>query len=338
VIAFDQHMLVMILEALGPIHVEGESAPIDAGNVISYMRSSKSPPADQPVPADWSRKGFMDKITQAMLLKIFQGTEVPWRRLGSALFQGLNQHHLLLQVDHPALGPLITRHNWDGRLQYEEGDFLMVVDSNLGFNKTNAVVETSLTYDVDLTDLAQPVSSLTVTHQNNASSEVACLHWDKQRAAGQEDYPIDDCYWDYMRVYAPLGTQLLDAAAQQIPGGWMILKQGVPARVDVLDEELNGLQAFGTLKVVPGGQSLTTMFQFHLPAQVLLKEGDRIHYRLKLKKQPGTVANPLILRIHFPNSLMVDSVSPDALIEGDHILLETDLRTDLVLSVDFRQK
>jgi hypothetical protein len=71
---------------------------------------------------------------------------------------------------------------------------------------------------------------------------------------------------------------------------------------------------------------------------VLLKEGDRIHYRLKIKKQPGTVANPLILRIHFPNSLMVDSVSPDALIEGDHILLETDLRTDLVLSVDFRQK
>jgi hypothetical protein len=279
----------------------------------------------------------MDKITRAMLVQIFQGTEVPWRELGYALFQGLRQHHLLLQVDNPTLAPVLARYHWDGSLGYEEGDFLMVVDSNVGFNKTNAVVDTSLSYDVGLTELAAPISTLTVTH-HNASATAKCVQWGAQRLEGQQDYPIDACYWNYMRVYVPFGTELLDATPQRIPKGWMLTERGVPARVDLLEEELQGLQAFGTLKVVPGGDSITTTFQFRLPEQVLRRDGDQISYRLNIKKQPGTIDNPIIVRVHFPNGLRVESVSPHALIEGDHILIETDLRTDLVLTVDFRQK
>jgi hypothetical protein len=200
------------------------------------------------------------------------------------------------------------------------------------------VVDTSLTYDVDLTELASPISTLTVTHHNKASENVECIQWGGQRPAGQEEYPIDACYWDYMRVYVPFGTELLDAIPQRIPNKWMILERGIPARMDVLEEEINGLQAFGTLKVVPGGKSITTTIEFRLPEQVLVREGERISYRLKIKKQPGTVANPVILRIHFSNELTLESVSPDAIIEGDHIFLETDLRTDLVLSVNFLEK
>jgi hypothetical protein len=231
----------------------------------------------------------------------------------------------------------MARYHWDGSVGYEEGDFLMVVDSNLGFNKTNAVVDTRLSYDVDLTDLASPFSTLTVTH-HNASATAECVQWGAQRVEGQEDYPIDACYWNYMRVYVPFGAELLAATPQRIPNGWILTKRGVPARVDVLEEELQGLQAFGTLKVVPGGESLTTTLQFRLPGQVLLREGDRIRYRLQIRKQPGTIANPIVIRIHVSNRSMIESVSPQAVIEGDHILIETDLRTDLDLNVDFRQK
>ncbi|MCK7500511.1 MAG: hypothetical protein MZW92_67410 [Comamonadaceae bacterium] len=39
----------------------------------------------------------------------------------------------------------------------------------------------------------------------------------------------------------------------------------MPARVDELEEELPGVQGFGTFLVLPGGQSLDTGFQFTLP-------------------------------------------------------------------------
>ncbi len=41
VIAFDQRFLVMLLEAIGPVRVEGEAAPVTAANVVAYMRQSK---------------------------------------------------------------------------------------------------------------------------------------------------------------------------------------------------------------------------------------------------------------------------------------------------------
>ena len=159
--------------------------PVDAGNVIAFMRSSKSPPAGQPLPAGWSRKGFMDRIARALLVKIFEGQDISWEKMGSVLFQDLGQEHLLLQFDDPAMTQVIARRGWDGALRYEGGDFLMAVDTNIGFNKTNAVVDTALTYDVDLSDLTQPAATLTVTHHNNASallSPVCSGEWSDRRA------------------------------------------------------------------------------------------------------------------------------------------------------------
>ncbi len=49
----------------------------------------------------------------------------------------------------------------------------------------------------------------------------------------------------------------------------MILGQTVPPQVDILDEKIEGIRGFGTLKVVPGGESLATSFRFGLPASVI---------------------------------------------------------------------
>jgi hypothetical protein len=145
----------------------------------------------------------------------------------------------------------------------------MVVDSNVGFNKTNAVVETKLSYDVDLTNLQSPTASLTVFHKNNSADIGPCKQWNKVRAKGEKDYPITDCYWDYLRVYILPDTYLLDATVQTVPAAWMILNRTIPPQVDVLDEGIDGVRSFGTLKVVPGGQSRRTNFRLALPSRIL---------------------------------------------------------------------
>jgi hypothetical protein len=337
VIAFDQHLLVMLLEALGPLQVEGAPELIDAGNVVGYMRAAKAPPAGQPAPADWNRKGFMNTITHALVSKIFQAQGVGWENIGSALFEGLEQRHLLVRLDDPALAPVIARHGWDGAMGRQAGDFLMVVDSNVGFNKTNAVVQTGLAYDVDLTDSSRPLAALTVTHHNNAAT-AACKHWEKQRLPGQEEYPIDDCYWNYLRVYVPAGAELLDSTPQSVPEEWMLLGHGVQGPVDVLEDELEGLQGFGALMVVPGGEARLTSFQFRLPEGVLLKDGGQTTYHLKVRKQPGTLAVPVIIRVHLPNGSTLESSVPQAVIDGNHLYLETTLVTDLDLDIRFRHE
>jgi hypothetical protein len=340
VIAFDQHMLVMILQVLGPLELTGFNDPVDAGNIIGFMRAAKSPPVGQPVPAGWSRKAFMDKITQAILARIFKGGDVPWESLGKTLLQGLDQKHLLLQLDDATLSGVVAKHGWDGALNPGTGDYLRVVDSNIGFNKTSALVDTSIMYDVDLTDITRPVGRLMVTHRNNSNADVECVQWGGRRAEGEEDYPINACYWNYMRVYKPAGTQLLDATPQVVPNDWMVLGHGVDGRVDELEEDIDGLQAFGTLMVVPGSASVATSFQFDLPEKVMVATPgtDQMVYSLKIDKQPGTIAIPFTLRMHLPNGLAIESAPPDAIIEGNNLLFESNLSVDLALEIVFRVK
>ncbi len=335
VIAFDQHMLVLLLRALGPIEVEGAPYLINSNNIISFMRISKTPPPGRPVPPDWNRKSFMGKVANSILDKIFSGDEIPWKQLGEAGLQGLNERHLLLQLDDPLLKEVISQHSWDGAVKPGAGDFLMVVDANIGFNKTSAVVETQLIYDVDLTDPQIPTSQLTVIHENNSSKDVDCIQWDTER--NKTVYPIDACYYNYMRVYTQAGTKVLDSVTQTVPNAWMILNRGVKAHVDVLDEEIKGLQTFGTLMVVPGGESLNTTMQFGLPRSILedIPDLDQKVYHLTVQKQPGTIAIPIIIRVHLPVLSRLVSNSPVAVKQGDNLLFETDLQTDIEITVLF---
>ena len=336
VIAFDQQMLMNVLSVTGPIEVEDVPYLIDANNVVAYMRQAKTPTAEDLTSSEWTNKVFITKITRALIAKIFSG-DVQLEQLSTMLLQSMDERHLLIQLDSPAMTSLLENYHWDGAVLPGAGDFLMVVDSNVGFNKTNAVVESNISYDVDLTKPLSPTASLTVLHKNNAPAITFCKHWNKVRAEGEKGYPITDCYWNYLRVYLKEGTKLLDATPQFVPDNWMILKQEEQGRVDVLKEEIDGVQAFGTLQVLLGGQSLPVSFQFALPADILKAESgsDQLTYHLKVQKQPGTSAVPITIRVHLPKGASIEKTPPGAIIEDDNILYKTDLRQDIEFEVIF---
>ena len=342
VIAFDQHLLAKILTITGPIQLADADYPIHAGNIITYMREAKIPSNEDRAapdwdPENWGDKSFISDIPVILMEKIF-ADNTDWMGLTSVLIDALNEHHLLIQLDNPSTTSLLNRRNWDGAINATKGDFLMVVDSNIGFNKTNALIETSLIYDVDLTNLENPTSNLSIIHKNNADSNIPCVQWRGYAQNSTEKYyPMNRCYWDYLRVYTPLGTNLLEANPQTIPADWMIRREIVPSQVDILEEGIDTVQGFGLLKVVSGGQSLATNFQFNLPASIVNSSdtGDLLYY-LKIQKQPGTLATPITIRVHFPNNTNFQSTPAGAIIQDNNVLLETNLQIDREIEILFR--
>jgi hypothetical protein len=75
-----------------------------------------------------------------------------------------------------------------------------------------------------------------------------------------------------------------------------------------------------------------------LPETVISQEdgSDQYTYRFKFQKQPGTLANPLVIRIHLPDHSQVESINLDAVLQGSNLLIETDLRTDVHLELVFQ--
>jgi len=337
VIAFDQQFLVILLGATGPLTVEGAPYPITSQNVIEYMRSAKIPPLDEPSPAEWDRKQFISTIAGALLEKIIDGGNNNWRGLATGFLTALDEKHLLLQFDDTEITSILAKYDWDNAVRPAAGDFLMMTDTNVGFNKTTALMNVSLTYDVDLTDSSIPKSTLVINHKNNSSGDVLCAHGDSEQVIDEPTYPTNHCYWNYLRVYKQVDAKLVDSSTHGIPGEWMILGKGIPPRVDVLDEEISGVQGYGTMLVVPGAQSLNTTFEFALPPSVMTRENNSnlFKYRLKVQKQPGTIANPLVIRIHLPDHSQVETINQAAVVQGNNLLIETNLRTDVYVELVF---
>lgn len=338
VIAFDQHFLIEMLNVTGPIVVEGAPYPIDTGNVVQYMRASKTPGAQDVNSSDWSNKAFLNKIAYALIQKLFSG-DVQWESISVELLRALNERHLLLQMDNPAMTSLLADNHWDGAVRPKpDADFLMVVDTNVGFNKTNAVVESSLTYDIDLTNPSSPTGTLTVLHKNNAAQLASCKQWDKVRLDSEKGYPITDCYWNYLRVYTPKGTSLISATPQSVPEDWMMIKPQKTGQVDLLseyDEDITGVQGFGTLQVVPNSSSLAIIFMFALPANVIKASPDEMSYSLKVQKQPGTLAVPISIQARFADNVSIRYISSGGIIQGGNVLYNTDLLNDLEVEIIF---
>ncbi len=343
VIAIDQHVLKSLLSVTGPLEVKEINATVSPENVQEVMRTQKVPPEDRLNDPNWYRKQFMNPIAEAILNRVLSGSGISWPALIQTVIGELDQRHVLAQLDDPVAARLLAARGWDGSIARDQGDFLMTIDTNIGYNKTSAAVSSQVFYNVDMSTPSAPTSSLQVFQRNAAGGPTGQCD---QRPAGVDRstleywYAIDRCYYDYLRVYVPAGSKLVSATPHAVTRDEMVMLDGdVPGRVDNLDDHLSGLQGFGTLLVVPMGGTLETDFQFNLPAGILQSDptsGEQI-YELRVQKQAGTVATPITIRVHLPQGSRVASVSPGQYVQsGDSLLFDLTLTTDAAIRIQFQ--
>jgi hypothetical protein len=347
VIAIDQHTVQRLLGITGEIQIEGEEEPIGEGNALAYMRSAKenTPPAGTQR-KDWDRKQFIERMAEALVeeLLTIETEKVPG--LLRLMMEMLDEKHILLQFDDPEMRALIDERQWDGAVEAETGaDFLMVVDSNVGFNKTNANTETAINYTVDLRDLNQPKGSLAVTirnhstHQATGSGECIQAGGDiRNLPLDQREYVMDDCYWSYLRVYSAEGTRLISSTPQEIPQPWPLREKAITARTDKLEEGITGIRAFGSLLVIPPGEAYTMQFRTQLAESAVTRAAgqDPVSYRLKIQKQPGTDEIPVTLKILIPAGATAENLPEGFSLTNGTLNWSGGLNRDLFFDVSFR--
>lgn len=347
IIALDMQTAVRLLEVLGPVRVENVSLPISHENVLDYMRSAEEK-RPKGVIGTWDRKQFISRLAKPLLEKILNARGQTWTELAPVLLELLDEKHILLQFDHEEAAAFLERMSWDGAVRIpENSDFLMAVDTNMGYNKSNAIMKLDMQYRADLSDPLAPAGNLAITQVNlSTQANVLCEPYFTNRfirpPAPRGEIPdpvynIDECHWGYLRTYLPAGTELRRSTPMEIAAEATMLGETIPARTDDLgSEDIPNAQVFGMLVLTPAGQATTSELEYTLPSTVVTQNEDGSWtYRLKLQKQPGIRSNEVILQLTLPAGARIKKATLPFEAKDGVWTAQFDLRTDMQIEVTF---
>jgi hypothetical protein len=305
VFAFDMLALEALVKAVGPLYLEETQDEITGENVLQKIREFWNPPIPEgktlhewfaelgwsTIKQQWwyGRKDFMGLLAKMILGKLQSGGQP--EQLGGlfwTLKQAVDEKNIQLYFHDPALQGLLATAGMDGTVETEvPGDYLLALDTNMGYNKVNLYVEKLVSYEVNLSQDAAPQATLTLTYHNRSPAEESCEH--EARIEATYEQMAQGCYWNYLRIYVPMGSELLSA-------------EGVTETETLANEY--GKTVFTSFLVVPAAESRTVSFTYRLP---VLPHGE---YKLLVQKQAGTEAVPLKVRIVLPAGVRVLSTQP----------------------------
>ena len=339
VVALDQQAIQRFVEALGPLEILEHPAPLTGANVIQAMRESWAPPVGEGATGEWwrQRKDFMGRLLTAAVHRLQdEPDQVNLAGLGWAALQALEERHIFIYLaDAGPATKALHESGWDGALVDAPGDYLMIVDANLGFNKVNPLIAESLTYTVTLRDPAHPQATLILSHSHTGLATGAPCHHQARYDLSYEQM-MQRCYWDYVRVYVPGESRLLEATPHPIPGRLFLTGKGRTGEAEILAGE-GGKSVFATFLVLAPGEQAETSFVYSLPVGVVEEAGDTWRYRLHIQKQGGTAASDVRVALNLPGGTEIIAASPPPTRrEGDTLLYELNLRTDIELKVSLQ--
>lgn len=336
VIALDQRAVQGLVGALSPLTIGEDGETVTGETVISHIRDAWAP-GDAKQNLEWwrQRKSFMEPLAAAVLQRI-EGGQVDWSTLARTAMDLVRGKHLLAYLSEPSAQALLAALGWDAALRPGPGDFLAITDANLGYNKANARVNQVAAYTVDLAAV-QPTASLVLTYTHTTVNDYPCRP--EVRLDRTYEQMMDRCYWDYLRVYVPQGSQLRDATRLPVPASATWDKTGDSGEVAVRPVPEGPWLSLEVLAVLPPATTQTRSFTWTLPSGVVQVKGDEGSYTLHLIKQPSAAAYPVTLRVRLPEgAVLLDATHTSGLSgTGGWHVVRLNLDRDQVFGVRWRK-
>lgn len=340
VIALDQWFVQALVSAVGPIDVPELDVRVNGRNVIGQMQAAWGPGDDEAASGNWfrNRKSFMGSMMQALLTKVMADpASFDITLLLQAVVESAENKHLLFYMRDDDAAAVLREMAWDGHVDPPGHDFVLPLDTNMGFNKVNAVLERSVVYEVALNENGGGEAALDISYTHpGPSGDEPCVQ--QVTYSGNIQYAdlIDDCYWNYLRVYAPAGSRLTNASRHPVSAEFFNRGQSWDGAPATFDED--GFTVFDNFMLIERGASLISSYRYQLPDGLVTDgdDGTRI-YRLLLAKQAG--AQPQAARLHIvlpPGATPVDVTPTPSRVTGQHVFFEETLDQDLTFTITFR--
>ncbi len=338
-IAINQQFVRLLLRGIGPVYVPELDRNVNANSVIEQMRAEWGPGNDTSNAWVSDRKAFMGPLASAIQTKLenSMATLDPVNLLRQVQ-AAADQRHMQIYMRDPQVAAVLAATGWDGNQALNAGtDYLLVIDSSFGFNKVSAAIEMETAYDVVLTEANGGQATVTLTYNHvfpAVSDQEPCTHGTSYFEGIRYEDLINDCYWNYIRLYTTPGSQLIQSTNHPLSADFLMSGVSWNGDAKVVSDEATPFSVFANFLLIPQGQTVTTNFTYQLPESIVHRDGGKNHYILEIHKQAGVRAQPLNITVTLPPGASLDQTTPAATsVEGQMVTFSTDLGQDMIIEV-----
>lgn len=340
VIAFNPKVVNDVLKITGPIKISGYDAELNDKNFIEVAQGQ-------------AELGYEKTINQPKLFladflsklkETFEGLPLDKKIIIiKSLIANLDEKDIQAVFRNENAQAFIRAHNWDGRVNETDGDYLAIVNSNINGFKTDAVIDQTIGLVTEIAENGSVVDNLTVTRAHNGAS-------------GNADW-YNRVNSDYLRLFLPRGAELIGAKGITKETSFLkdpsvdysqylkddILQQMEKSKTtdsasgaEIFEE--SGKTVFGSWLYVSPGEKVTASWQYRLPFRIKFDETARTGvYSLLFQKQSGSRTENLSQQIIFPASWKALGNYPENFIlKNGKIARALDIKSDNFAPVLFQ--
>jgi hypothetical protein len=316
VIAVNATFLEKLLEVIGPVEIPEYDVTIDSENFL--FTTEKIVEVDFGTTA--TPKAFLGDLAPLILEKIQNADTKLLLQVIAVVEAGMQQRDIQLYFRDNNAQRVMHDLGYDGAIAQTAGDYLMVVNTNIGGGKTDVVIEQDVDVAVDIAASGSIVDTVTITKTHKGMANA--LFTGKNNV-------------DYIRVYVPEGSVLLSASGFEVPPDALFEESDVAL---IPDDDLSIVMSDKTYDAVTGvdiwnefgktvfggwmqtapGETETVTFSYRIP-QVLFADieedslktqlrrtigfDEHDSYSMFVQKQSGVVSRNTTVTVNAPSSL-----------------------------------
>lgn len=344
VISVNSTILPELLAATGPITLE-DGQELNSENVLFFVRSSIDEANTDPETEE-APKAILGELSAALMEKFAEINAEESVKLFDVLISSLEKRDVQIYLKENEAQAIIKENGWSGEQKQTDGDYLQVVNTNIGGGKTDNVIDQQVKLHVDIREDGSVINTLTY-EKTHLGLETSFLE-------GKNNV-------DFVRFYVPEGSEFLSAEGfDEIPDESLFEDTDLPLQPDpdylflaseakthspsetlVWDE--NGKTVFGNWIQTKPGETEVVRITYKTPVKLNFGETDAnfveklksrvgiqdlTAYSLYLQKQSGITRRNTEVTVSYPGNRSVIWQSEDEFAEIDN---EADAHIQILL-------
>ena len=331
VIGINQWVLVKLIESIGDIKSpDGEL--ISPLNFLSKIEQG----------TDSYGRAYTDLVLDGFIEKIFESNPEDinfFISTGENLNQLLNSKEITVYAADPDIQQLISSKGWDGQIKSHPGDYLFIIDSNVGWSKSDRNIQRETYYHIDLSK-TPPRANLKLKYFNHSGSgSVSCNPQWVNRGTNYNQLK-NACYWNYWRVYTPNNINVLSHTKLPIKDYSVASQVGFESAGNdsFKIESLYGQTVISGLSDTEAGESESINLVYDLPKEILRIKENTIKYSLLIQKQSGVRKRSSEITIVLPENYRIISSNQNySIIDENLIIIKLQITQDTLIDLVFEK-